>query len=127
VTIYTPETLPVCCRYPLVVGCIFKTGDGVALFFGAYARVHTMHIVESGHLRGLAESVPTTEAVCVDDCLQRLLTHSLEDRLIPNAVCSLDAKQVGITTCCKRVEPGSHRVVSDHDSLPYSRIERQVD
>jgi len=36
-----------------------------ALFFNAHAEVHTMRVVESGHLRGLAESVPSIEAVAV--------------------------------------------------------------
>jgi len=61
----TCHSVPVCFRYPLVVGCISKTRDGVTLYFGAHARVLTMHIVESGHLWGPAERVPTTEAVAV--------------------------------------------------------------
>jgi len=37
----------------------------VALSFGAHARVHTMRIVASGYLRGIAKHVPTTEAAAV--------------------------------------------------------------
>jgi len=56
---------PVCYQFQWVIGCFPKTGDGVVLSFGAHARVHTMHIVASGYIRGPAKRVPTTEAVAV--------------------------------------------------------------
>jgi len=78
---------------------LLETGDRFALFFAGVHNEYCRVRLPSGARRMCSQAQKLS---LFDDCRQRLLTHSLEDRLIPNPVCFLDAEHVAITTCSKR-------------------------